>query len=140
MAWLDLLAEREIATDPLAASPSTETASYVVLGESEFAAAVRNALRGFHRPDALRANPLLRSRMVAERTGSYTDHSAKIAALQDLLKEAAESLQASPREAKCYRALYRTYLNPAPNQERAAELLGLPFSTYRRHLKGGPCN
>jgi hypothetical protein len=49
----------------------------------------------------------------------------------------AASLQASPREAKSYRALHRTYLDPAPSQERAAELLGLPFSTYRRHLKGG---
>jgi hypothetical protein len=36
-----------------------------------------------------------------------------------------------------YRALHRTYLDPAPSQERAAALLGLPFSTYRRHLKGG---
>ena len=65
------------------------------------------------------------------------DETERATALQDLLKEAAESLRASPREAKCYRALYRTYLEPAPNQERAAELLGLPFSTYRRHLKGG---
>ncbi len=137
MAWLDLLAERQTATEPLAVSPSTETAPLVVLGESEFTVAVRDALRSFHRPDALRANPLLRSRMVAERTGSGADDGAGVAALQNLLEEAAESLEASPREAKCYRALYRTYLNPAPNQERAAELLGLPFSTYRRHLKGG---
>jgi hypothetical protein len=33
--------------------------------------------------------------------------------------------------------LYRTYFDPAPSQERAAELLDLPFSTYRRHLEGG---
>jgi hypothetical protein len=137
MAWLDLLAEREIATEPLAASPSTETTPLVVLDESEFTRAVRDALRNFHRPHALRTNPLLRSRMVVERAGAGADDTAGIAALQDLLKEAAESLQASPREAKCYRALYRTYLNPAPNQQSAAELLDLPFSTYRRHLKGG---
>ncbi|HZY56928.1 MAG TPA: hypothetical protein VFE09_03910, partial [Rubrobacteraceae bacterium] len=137
MAWLDLLAERQTATEPLAVSPSTETAPLVVLDESEFTAAVRDALRSFHRPDALRANPLLRSRMVAERAGSGADDGAGVATLQNLLEEAAEPLEASPREAKCYRALYRTYLNPAPNQERAAELLGLPFSTYRRHLKGG---
>ena len=30
--------------------------------------------------------------------------------------------------------LRRTYLSPAPTQEAAAEVLGLPFSTYRRHL------
>ena len=28
----------------------------------------------------------------------------------------------------------RTYLRAAPSQEAAAEVLGLPFSTYRRHL------
>ena len=28
-------------------------------------------------------------------------------------------------------------MRPAPNQEAAAELLGLPFSTYRRHLSQG---
>ena len=26
------------------------------------------------------------------------------------------------------------FLRPAPTQEAAAEVLGLPFSTYRRHL------
>jgi hypothetical protein len=36
---------------------------------------------------------------------------------------------------KLYRALYHTYLQPAATQELAAELLDLPFSTYRRHLK-----
>jgi DNA-directed RNA polymerase specialized sigma24 family protein len=30
--------------------------------------------------------------------------------------------------------LTRTYLKGAPTQEAAAEVLGLPFSTYRRHL------
>jgi hypothetical protein len=137
MAWLDLLAEREVATEPLAASPAAETTPLVVLGESEFTGAVRDGLRNFHRPHALRTNPLLCSRIVVERAGAGADDSSGIAALQDLLKEAAASLQTSPREAKCYRALYRTYLNPAPNQQRAAELLDLPFSTYRRHLKGG---
>jgi hypothetical protein len=54
-----------------------------------------------------------------------------------LIKQATESLQATPREAKFYRALYHTYFQPAPTQEQAAELLDLPFSTYRRHLKSG---
>ena len=132
MAWMDLLAERETAAEPLAVSPPAIT-PLVVLGEADFAKAVRDALRNFHRPEELRTNPLFRSRMVVERAG--TD--AGIGALRDLLQEAAESLQSSPREAKGYRALHRTYLDPAPSQERAAELLSLPFSTYRRHLKGG---
>ena len=136
MAWLDLLAEREIAAEPLAMSPA-QTMPLVVLGESDFTASVRDALRNFHRTSELRTNPLLRSRVVVERAGPNADDSAGVAALRDLLREAAEALQASPREAKYYRALQRTYLDPAPSQERAAELLGLPFSTYRRHLKGG---
>ena len=136
MAWLDLLAEREISTEPLAVSP-TESTPLVVLGEPDFAAAVRDALRNFHRTDDLRTNPLLRSRVIVERAGSSADDSAGVAALRDLLLEAADSLRASPRDVKYYRALHRTYLDPAPSQERAAELLGLPFSTYRRHLKTG---
>lgn len=32
--------------------------------------------------------------------------------------------------------LERTFLAGAPSQEAAAEVLGLPFSTYRRHLAG----
>jgi hypothetical protein len=136
MAWLDLLAEREISTEPLAVS-GAESAPLVVLGEPDFAAAVRDALRNFHRTDDLRTNPLLRSRVVVERAGSSADDSTGVAALRDLLLEAADSLRASPRDVKCYRALHRTYLDPAPSQEGAAELLGLPFSTYRRHLKTG---
>ena len=62
---------------------------------------------------------------------------ARMAALQTILRDAAEMLQSAPREAKLYRALYHTYMQPAPTQEQAAELLDLPFSTYRRHLKGG---
>ena len=134
--WLDLLAEREISAEPMEI-PATETKPLVVLGERDFAAAVRDALRNFGRSEELRANPLLRSRVVVERASPDADDGATIEALRGLLEETAESLQASPREAKCYRALHRTYLDPAPSQERAAEILGLPFSTYRRHLKGG---
>jgi hypothetical protein len=63
--------------------------------------------------------------------------SQRVNVLQNLVKQAVESLQSSPRDEKLYRAVYRTYLNPAPTQEQAAELLDLPFSTYRRHLKAG---
>jgi len=33
--------------------------------------------------------------------------------------------------------VYRTYVQPAPTQEQAAEQLGVPFSTFRRHLNKG---
>jgi len=57
--------------------------------------------------------------------------------LRDVLKATVESLENHPRDRKLFRALDRTYLHPAPTQELAAELLGVPFSTYRRHLAQG---
>ena len=42
-----------------------------------------------------------------------------------------------PRDEKRWRAVERTYVGPAATQERAAEALGMPFSTYRRHLTQG---
>ena len=47
------------------------------------------------------------------------------------------ALRADPRDDKLLRALDRTYLRPSTTQEAAAELLGLPFSTYRGHLSRG---
>ena len=54
-----------------------------------------------------------------------------------LLLTAVDALRRHPRDDKRWRAVERTYVRPAPNQEAAAELLGLPFSTYRRHLSQG---
>jgi hypothetical protein len=136
MAWLALLAEREVAAEPQAVLlPPAEPLA--VLSESAFAEAVRDALRDFVRPDALHDNPLLRSRLVMEQVAANAGEAERAAALQTLIKDAAEALQSSPRETKFYRALYHTYLQPAPTQEQAAELLDLPFSTFRRHLTAG---
>ena len=46
-------------------------------------------------------------------------------------------MQANPRDERLYRAIHATYLAPVGTQERAAERLGLPFSTYRYHLTTG---
>jgi hypothetical protein len=135
MAWLDLLAEREIALTPGNAQPPAARESLVVLSPTDFSAAVHEALRSLSRPDNLRSNPLLFSRLVVERAGSGAGSQERAAALQSLVLEATHRLRESEREAKLYRALDRTYLHPAPSQERAAELLDVPFSTYRRHLK-----
>ena len=135
MTWLELLGDREITSDAEQTPPPVATA--VVLSEPEFAAAVRDALRDFARPEALRQNPLLRSRLVHERSGAGARAGERITVLQARLRETVASLQRTPREAKLYRALYHTYLDPAPTQERAAELLDVPFSTYRRHLAAG---
>ncbi|HEX5501950.1 MAG TPA: ATP-binding protein [Thermomicrobiales bacterium] len=137
LAWLDLLAARELATEE-APAPPAPAAPLVVLSRPEFAAAARDALRDLARPDALRANPLLRSRLVSDRLGTAAASPAeRAAALRALVTEAVEALRATPRDLKLHRALDRTYLHPAPTQEQAAELLDLPFSTYRRHLKAG---
>jgi hypothetical protein len=50
---------------------------------------------------------------------------------------AVEALGEHPRDDKLWRAVERTYVRPAATQERAAAALGLPFSTYRRHLTQG---
>lgn len=133
MAWLGLMAEREIATTPTAV-PAEAAESYIVLSQSDFAAAVRSALRNFRDPSALRANPLLHSQLVTGPGGHKGD---KVIRLQSLLQETAASLQNTPRQLKFYMALHHTYFQPAATQEKAAELLNLPFSTYRRHLRTG---
>jgi hypothetical protein len=106
-----------------------------VLSEPDFAAAVHEALRAYSRLDTLRNSPLLCSRLVIDLAKPDDGEAERIALLLDLIRDAAKSLEASPREAKLYRVLHRTYLNPAESQELAAEALGLPFSTYRRYLK-----
>lgn len=115
----------------------------LLLNQPEFAQAVRDALRQFARPEALYHSPLLRSRLVIDQSAGdpsevgEANRASRTAILQSRLREATELLQASPRDEKLYRVLHRTYLQPALTQEQAAELLDLPFSTYRRHLKAG---
>jgi TolB-like protein len=103
-----------------------------VLSRSEFEASVKHALRHYARADLLIGNPLLRTRVLEQR-----DSGATVASLRAMLVETAAELFASGRDQKLYRVLDLTYLNPAPKQEAAAERLGLPFSTYRRHLTTG---
>jgi hypothetical protein len=85
----------------------------------------------------LRENPLLWSRLVADNVDPESEAPARAALLQQKLRAIVEEMRNNPRDSKLYRALYHTYIQPAPTQEAAAELLDLPFSTYRRHLKDG---
>ena len=136
--WLGILAEREVGTSPQAAAPSTTAVpALVVLSEPDFAGAVREALRDLKRAGALSGNPLLHSRLVMQNAESSANESQRIAALVNLIEEASAELQSTPKETKYFRALSHTYFQPAANQEQAAELLDLPFSTYRRHLARG---
>ncbi|HEV8194583.1 MAG TPA: hypothetical protein VGP82_24290, partial [Ktedonobacterales bacterium] len=135
VAWLNLLAERETALAPQSIESPVAAEQLVALSEPEFTQAVRQALQDYARADRLRSNILVRSRLVTERAGAEAGLAERGTALHAILDEAAELLKASPREVKLYRVLYHTYLHPAGTQESAAELLDLPFSTYRRHLK-----
>jgi hypothetical protein len=134
LTWLREMADRELTTTPSDKREDMEPPRpIIVLSHPEFATAVRQALRDYARPDRLAGNALLSSRLVTERT---EDQSAS-ETLRQLVRLSAEELNTHPRDQRLYRALYRTFLNPAATQERAADLLGLPFSTYRAHLRAG---
>lgn len=138
-AWLDVLAEREIGGTGASNAENRPQPELMVLSAEAFAEALKEALEQFTRPDALRESPLLRSRLVLGSEDSTADQTAeqKLDKLRNLILTTAESLSASPKEAKYYRALKHTYFEPEVTQERASEKLGIPFSTYRRHLQNG---
>ncbi|OKI00659.1 hypothetical protein A6A06_17015 [Streptomyces sp. CB02923] len=159
LAWLAMLTERERAEDPFTVAPPVVSEPLRVLDREAFAEAVRDALRGLVRPDGLRDSPLLGTRLVAgrcaaggaEETGGTEEAGGtgtagrtggagpkeRVAALREAVRAAAAALEASPQDRRAFRALHHTYLRPAGTQARAAELLRLPMTTYRRHLAAG---
>ena len=129
--WLEMMSTREMLTqmtpaDVMVAPPPP----LIVLSEPEFADAVKSALRDFTHPIELAANPLMRSRLVAQ----HAEGSPTPATLQALLRAAADTLKQTPKDEKFYRAAWHTYFQPAPTQELAAEAIGIPFNTYRYQL------
>jgi hypothetical protein len=136
MAWLALLAEREL--DAEASTMSSNPAENIaVFNEEQFIAAIHDALRDYADNNALRNNPLLQARLILRRCGNDKSVAMRLQVLRTLLQETAASLQNSPKQIKLFKAVHHTYFEPAPTQEQAAELLDLPFSTYRRHLRAG---
>ena len=129
--WLEVMGDRERALD--APGCREPTVSLGTLSYPEFAEAVRDVLRNALRPDRLTRNPLLGSRIARARGGPGTSP----AVLVELVRDAADVMGRDQRDEKYRRAVDRTYLRPAATQERAAEVLDLPFSTYRRHLARG---
>jgi hypothetical protein len=133
-AWIARLAEKEVAgTGQATVPPSAEPV--IPLSRDEFGDAVKLALQEYARKGALTGNPLLRSRLVSEAAGKGSQERAEI--LKSKIAAAADELRIHPRDEKLFRAIDQTYLHPAATQEAAAELLDLPFSTYRRHLTSG---
>jgi hypothetical protein len=132
-AWLEGVTDRALAQDP--APPAAAPPELIVLSHEAFTDAVRGALRDLHRPDRLAANPLARSRLVHDHPGGSD---APAQAIAELIATAADVLGGDPRDDKRHRAVAHTYLAASPiSQERVAESLGIPFSTYRRHLTEG---
>ncbi|MEM1096190.1 MAG: ATP-binding protein [Bacteroidota bacterium] len=134
-AWLAQLAERDLSAPkvPVPAQP------IAVLDEAAFTEAVRRALKHFATPERLAENPLCNARCVLDRASvPAPDDAERVEALRALLRKALADMDTEHgRLHKLHRVLQHTYFTPAPTQELAAERLGLPFSTYRRHLQRG---
>jgi hypothetical protein len=132
-ATAEIWTERALAQD-VDVAPRVHAETLLVLSHPDFDAAVRQGFKDLRRPDLLARNPLLRTRLLADRS---TAGSPAAAVLEIVLRDAAATLALHPRDDKLLRAVDRTYLRPAATQEAAAAALGLPFSTYRRHLTQG---
>jgi hypothetical protein len=132
--WIARLAEKELGgTGQVASPPISE--QVIFLSRDDFSNAVKQALQDYARPNGLSGNPLLRSRLIADAGSQPPRERTEI--LKSRIREAAEGFRVYPRDEKLFQALEATYLHPAPTQEAAAELLDIPFSTYRRHLTSG---
>jgi energy-coupling factor transporter ATP-binding protein EcfA2 len=107
------------------------------LTQPEFADAVRSALRDLTRLDRLQGAALGRSRLVGALLTGTSTPIERAKRIREVIRAAAAMLEASPRDRKLFRVLHHTFLQPAENQVRAAALLDLPMSTYRRYLAAG---
>lgn len=122
-AFDDMMARRELTGE--SGPPPAELLRPAPLGRNAFDQAVRSALSALRLPDRLADSPLLGSALVRRSDAGE---------LATVLTLAIRRLADEPKGAEHRRVLERTYLRGAPSQEAAAELLDLPFSTYRRHL------
>lgn len=130
--WTERVADHIAGQRPDCAPPPVATA----LTARAFEGAVRQALKNFTNPLAMRDSSLNRAPVVQGHRSAEPRLSAG-ERLNSLIAERAATLKEHPRLAKGYRALYCTYLDPADNQHDAAYRLGLSFGTYRRHLRIG---
>jgi hypothetical protein len=113
--------------------PGDRAAARPALSRDGFNAAVRAALRAWHRPDKLAVGPLAHTHLVCSDDNVVVAEQIRTAIIQALRKL---------REDHCgerrYVAVRSTYLDGESRQQQAvAGELGLPFGTYRRHLGQG---
>ncbi|WP_369184882.1 AAA family ATPase [Streptomyces sp. Y1] len=95
-----------------------------------FDRAVREALPHWRDPAAFAACALARTRLAAD----FADPAEELRAL---LRRSVDDLARDPRGVRAREALTAGYFSGAPTQEAAARRLGLPYGTYRRHLRQG---
>ncbi|GAA1945292.1 ATP-binding protein [Amycolatopsis minnesotensis] len=103
-------------------SPGHGSGTPPALARPAFDEAVKQALLDWHDDGAIAANPLTRT---------YGDGDALRAAVT------AAALREDPRYVKHQRVVRATYFDRRTTQEAAAARLGLPYGTYRRHLRTG---
>ncbi|MFF7472798.1 ATP-binding protein [Streptomyces sp. NPDC008092] len=128
--WLDRRVAQELFGPQ--ARPAGAPPELAVLAREEFDSAVRDALGAFGRTEVLGASPLARSRLVADQGGADPAET-----LRAVLVEAVDTLAQDAHSARLHRVLATTFFHGVPTREAAAERLGLPPSTYRRHLTRG---
>lgn len=100
------------------------------LTRTAFDQAVREALAHWRDPAAFAACALTRVRLAADSQDPAAD-------LRTLLRQSVDDLALDPRGVRAREALTAGYFSGAPTQEAAARRLGLPYGTYRRHLRQG---
>ncbi|HWG22959.1 BTAD domain-containing putative transcriptional regulator [Actinospica sp.] len=117
------------------AGPAASTAPTAVIQREDFNAAVRSALRAWHRPDALGGNLLRRTGFVSL---SPDDNVVPADRIRAAITEALRRLREDRHGEKQYLVIAATYLDAdAKQQQTVADELELPFGTYRRHLAQG---
>lgn len=126
--FFELMCRRELTGET--GPPPAELVRPAPLSHEAFTRAVRAALGDLGQPDRLARSPLVTSALADPTAPPAT----LAAALATTLRGAIAGLDQEPGGAEHRRVLERTYLHGTGTQEGAAELLGLPFSTYRRHL------
>lgn len=125
-AWEQLLGQRGLTGET--GPPPAELLRPPPLDRAGFADAVREALRDLQRPDRLRASALMQTTLAAGAEGERVDR------LRGTLLSAVAQVGREGRGDTLARVLDQTFVRAVGTQEAAAEVLDLPFSTYRRHL------
>ncbi|QWF80972.1 AAA family ATPase [Amycolatopsis sp. CA-230715] len=109
---------------PVTVREAAPRAAAAPMSREDHGTAVKQVLRDWHDEDAVAANPL---------AGVYGD----VGALREAVLAAVDALGNDARQLNQQRAVRATYLERPTTQEAAANRLGLPFGTYRRHLRSG---